>query len=55
MLLGRYFEYAGYDIKFVSNFTDVDDEIIKASNEEKYQQKNCQINIYKPFMKIMML
>lgn len=35
----RYFEYAGYDIKFVSNFTDVDDKIIKASNEEKISTK----------------
>lgn len=30
----RYFQYAGYDVKYVSNFTDVDDKIIKASNEE---------------------
>ena len=29
----RYFQYAGYDVKFVSNFTDVDDKIIKAANE----------------------
>ena len=25
----RYFEYKGYDVNFVSNFTDVDDKIIK--------------------------
>lgn len=29
----RYFEYRGYDVNFVSNFTDVDDKIIKAANE----------------------
>ena len=29
----RYFQYKGYDVKFVSNFTDVDDKIIKAANE----------------------
>ena len=29
----RYFEYKGYDVNFVSNFTDVDDKIIKAANE----------------------
>ncbi len=29
----RYLEYSGYDVKFVSNFTDVDDKIIKAANE----------------------
>mgnify|MGYP002226340758 CR=1 FL=1 len=25
----RYFEYKGYDVNYVSNFTDVDDKIIK--------------------------
>lgn len=29
----RYFEYRGYDVKVVSNFTDVDDKIIAAANE----------------------
>ncbi|MDN4494046.1 cysteine--tRNA ligase [Ureibacillus aquaedulcis] len=29
----RYFQYKGYDVKYVSNFTDVDDKIIKAANE----------------------
>lgn len=29
----RYLEYRGYTVKFVSNFTDVDDKIIKASQE----------------------
>ncbi|WPK13181.1 cysteine--tRNA ligase [Lysinibacillus louembei] len=29
----RYLQYAGYEVKFVSNFTDVDDKIIKAANE----------------------
>lgn len=29
----RYLEYRGYDVKFVSNFTDVDDKIIAAANE----------------------
>ncbi|GGI18201.1 cysteine--tRNA ligase [Gottfriedia solisilvae] len=29
----RYFEYRGYDVNFVSNFTDVDDKLIKAANE----------------------
>ncbi len=29
----RYLEYRGYDVTYVSNFTDVDDKIIKASNE----------------------
>ena len=30
----RYLEYKGYEVNFVSNFTDVDDKIIKAANEE---------------------
>lgn len=29
----RYLEYRGYQVKYVSNFTDVDDKIIKASQE----------------------
>ncbi|MFZ7943158.1 cysteine--tRNA ligase [Neobacillus sp. 19] len=29
----RYFEYRGYDVKFVSNFTDVDDKLIRAANQ----------------------
>lgn len=30
----RYFEYKGYKVNYVSNFTDVDDKIIKEANEE---------------------
>ena len=30
----RFFEYKGYDVNYVSNFTDVDDKIIKKANEE---------------------
>ena len=30
----RYFEYRGYEVNYVSNFTDVDDKIIKAALEE---------------------
>ncbi len=29
----RYLEYRGYQVNYVSNFTDVDDKIIKAANE----------------------
>lgn len=29
----RYFEYRGYDVQYVSNFTDVDDKLIKAAKE----------------------
>lgn len=30
----RYFEYKGYKVKYVSNYTDVDDKIIAKANEE---------------------
>ena len=30
----RYLEYRGYNVRFVQNFTDVDDKIIKKANEE---------------------
>jgi cysteinyl-tRNA synthetase len=29
----RYLEYRGFDVKFVSNFTDVDDKLIRAANQ----------------------
>ncbi|PGS52835.1 cysteine--tRNA ligase [Bacillus sp. AFS041924] len=29
----RYFEYRGYEVNYVSNFTDVDDKLIKAANQ----------------------
>jgi len=32
--LRRYFQYKGYDVKFVQNFTDVDDKIINKAKEE---------------------
>ncbi|MBP5275694.1 MAG: cysteine--tRNA ligase [Lachnospiraceae bacterium] len=35
----RYFEYKGYNVNYVSNFTDVDDKIIKAANEEGVDAK----------------
>ena len=36
----RYFEYKGYDVTFVKNFTDVDDKIINRANEnhEKWNE-----------------
>ncbi len=32
-MVRRYFEYKGYDVDYVLNFTDVDDKIINAANE----------------------
>ena len=34
-IVRRYIEYSGYKVKFLMNLTDVDDKIIKKSNEEK--------------------
>ena len=32
--LRRYLKWRGYDVKFVQNFTDIDDKLIKKANEE---------------------
>lgn len=33
-VVSRFFQYVGYDVKFVSNFTDIDDKIIKKAEAE---------------------
>jgi cysteinyl-tRNA synthetase len=33
-VIRRYFKYRGFDVKYVRNFTDIDDKIIKRANEE---------------------
>ncbi|MCI6271961.1 MAG: cysteine--tRNA ligase [Erysipelotrichaceae bacterium] len=48
--LRRLFEAEGYKVKFVSNYTDVDDKIIKKAIEEKISEKditNRYIDAYK--------
>lgn len=35
----RYLEYKGYDVNYVSNFTDVDDKIIKRPMKKVYLPK----------------
>lgn len=35
----RYFKYCGIDVKYASNFTDVDDKIIKAAREQGISEK----------------
>ena len=37
--LRRFLEYLGYDVKFVSNFTDVDDKIINKALQEGVSEK----------------
>ncbi|MBR3144768.1 MAG: cysteine--tRNA ligase [Clostridia bacterium] len=34
-VLRRYFEWRGYKVTYVSNFTDIDDKLIRRANEEK--------------------
>ena len=38
----RYMEYKGYQVNFVSNFTDVYDKIIAKANEEGYGRHECE-------------
>lgn len=36
----RYFKYLGYNVKYISNFTDVDDKIIESAIEENVTEKD---------------
>ena len=38
-VLRRYFQYCGYDVNYVQNFTDIDDKIINRANEEGISSK----------------
>ena len=39
-VIRRYLKYKGFNVKFVKNFTDIDDKIIKRSNEENIEWKD---------------
>ncbi len=52
--VARFFMYLGYDVKYVSNFTDIDDKIIRRAKEENVTEKEISekyiadvLNIYK--------
>lgn len=47
----RYLEYKGYDVNFVSNFTDVDDKIIKKANEEGVPAQEISERYIKEYLK----
>ena len=52
--LRRFLSYVGYDVTYVSNFTDVDDKIIKAAKEEGKSEKELTdfyINAFKDVSK----
>ncbi|HKM00374.1 MAG TPA: cysteine--tRNA ligase [Mobilitalea sp.] len=46
----RYFEYKGYEVNFVTNFTDVDDKIIKKAIEEDVEVSEITERYIKEFM-----
>ena len=48
----RYMEYKGYEVNYVSNFTDVDDKIIKKSIEEGVSAEEVSSVISKNVKKI---
>ena len=47
----RYLEYKGYEVNFVSNFTDVDDKIIKRANEEGVSSTDISERYIKEYVK----
>ena len=46
----RYFEYAGYRVNYISNFTDVDDKIIKAAAQAGVSPKDLSDRFIAAFM-----
>lgn len=46
----RYFEYKGYDVKYVSNFTDVDDKMINEARAEKTTVPKLSENFINAFL-----
>ncbi|GJQ63264.1 MAG: cysteine--tRNA ligase [Melioribacteraceae bacterium] len=49
-VIRKYLEYKGYNVKYVMNLTDVDDKIIKKSNEEGVEAGNVADKYSKAFM-----
>lgn len=45
----RYLEYRGYEVEFIQNFTDVDDKIIKRSQEEKISPNELAANYIREY------
>ncbi|GMQ56467.1 cysteine--tRNA ligase [Vallitalea sediminicola] len=46
----KYFEYKNYDVVYVSNFTDIDDKIIKKANEEGVDYSEISRRYMKEFL-----
>ncbi|MDW7667298.1 MAG: cysteine--tRNA ligase [Bacillota bacterium] len=49
--LRRYFLYKGYEVKYVVNFTDIDDKMIKKAQEQNTTVKEIADNYIKEFLK----
>ena len=47
----RYFEYKGYEVNYVSNYTDIDDKIINKANEEGVSAKEISERYIKEYQK----
>lgn len=50
-VLRRFLEYSGYEVRFVQNFTDIDDKIIKRANEEDLTYKEVSEKYIEEFWK----
>lgn len=50
-IIRRYFEYRGYQVNYVSNFTDIDDKIIKAAASEHLTAKDLSDKYIAAFQK----
>ena len=51
-VLRRYLKYRGYEVKYVQNFTDVDDKIIKAAQKEGKTEKELTEFYIQEFLKV---
>jgi cysteinyl-tRNA synthetase len=50
--LRRYFEYLGFNVKYVSNYTDVDDKIITKAIEEKVSEEEIAARYIEAYQKV---
>src|SRR6187549_159287 len=53
-IVRRYLEYKGYNVRYVMNFTDVDDKIIKRSINENQNWRELTARYIDEFHRVMM-
>ena len=51
-VVNRFFQYVGYNVKMVSNFTDIDDKIIKKAQEENKTESEISEYYIEEFLKV---